>query len=288
MWKMAWLAAVVLLSGVLVTAGVRAQTTVDIWPGVAPGSEHWTWKAEVDRHVVANGRDIGTIIENVVTPTLTAYLPARSNARHAGIVIAPGGACIALAMRPANELARWLEQKGIAAFVLKYRLQHKRGAGMPGKLSEDRACRWGVADAAQALKLVRARAREWNISPQRVGIVGFSAGGMLASELLIRDDPALRPDFAALIYGAPFESMPKLRSKLPPVFMAWAQDDAVAGYAMRRFYAALLAAGNAPEAHIYHDGGHGFAMAAAAGSSGHWRQEFYWWLEAEGFAEPAR
>lgn len=287
MWKLTWFSAVGLLFTAFVAAGVQAQTTVNIWPGVAPGSEHWTWREKIDRHVIANGKDLGTIAENVVTPTLTAYLPAPSKTPHAGIIIAPGGACIALAMRPADQLARWLEQKGIAAFVLKYRLQHKQGAGMPRNLSEDTACRWGIADAAQALKLVRARAKAWNVSPRRVGIVGFSAGGMLASELLVQSDPALRPDFAALIYGAPFESMPKLPSKLPPVFMAWAQDDAVAGYAMRRFHAALLAAGDAPEVHIYHDGGHGFAMAAA-GSSGHWRQEFYWWLKAEGFTDPAR
>src|SRR6185312_353405 len=98
---------------------------------------------------------------------------------------------------------------------------------MPKDLSEDRACRWGIADAVQALRLVRRHATEWHVAPNRVGLLGFSAGGMIASEVLVQQDVALRPDFAALVYGAPFEAMPPVPAGLPPVFMAWAQDDAI-------------------------------------------------------------
>ncbi|MEO7217342.1 MAG: alpha/beta hydrolase [Gemmatimonadaceae bacterium] len=265
-----------------------SQTTLNIWPGVAPGSEHWTWSEKVIPNVVDHGTHLGTIIQDVVTPTLTAYLPTPDNATGTGIIIAPGGACIALVMdREGRDIASRLQQKGIAAFVLKYRLMHKLQDGMPKDLDEDEACKWGNADAIQALKVVREHAAEWHISPRKVGILGFSAGGMLASEAVVQKDAATRPAFAGLIYGAPFSSMPQVPEDLPPIFMAWAQDDATAGYAMVRFYAALLKNDNSPEAHIYVTGGHGFAIPNPATTSAHWFNEFYWWLQTKGFAPPS-
>lgn len=275
--------------GLFACGSVRAQTTVRLWPGVAPGSEHWHWKEKVFRDTLFSyhSPQIGDVVEDVVKPTLTAYLPERSKATGTGVVIAPGGACIVLLMKPANELAEQLQKKGIAAFVLKYRLRHMQGMPrqMPRHLSEDKACRYGIADAIQALKVVRRRAKAWAVSPDRIGLIGFSAGGMLASEALVQKDAALRPDFAALMYGAPFESMPAIPRNLPPVFMAWAQDDPMAGPAMARFYRALMKAGDKPEVHIYRSGGHGFAdNVKRGGSSDHWAEEFYWWLQSEGFA----
>lgn len=281
------LAAIAAVSLLILSIAATAQTTLDIWPGVAPGSEHWTWQEKVfhDEFLGYHSKQIGTIVEDVVRPTLTIYLPAHAVATGSGLIIAPGGACIALVMKPANELARMLQSRGVAAFVLEYRLKHKLVQGMPKNLSEDKACRWGIADAVQALKVVRQHAKEWSVSPDRIGMLGFSAGGMIASEALVQKDAALRPNFVGLIYGAPFESMPIVPSKLPPVFMAWAQDDHTAGYAMARFYAALMKAGDKPEVHIYRTGGHGFAANVRhGGTSDHWAEEFYWWLQAEGFA----
>lgn len=274
-----------LACGLLAGGGAFAQNVIRLWPGVAPGSEHWTWKEKVFHNVSVGNAHLGTIVEDVVAPTLTAYLPEAGKATGTAVIIAPGGACIALTMdREGNDVARWLQQRGIAAFVLKYRLKHKLSEGAPKNLSEDEACQWGIADAAEAIKLVRKHAAQWHISPHRVGILGFSAGGMIASEVLVRKDAAQRPDFAALIYGAPFESMPAVPSGLPPVFMAWAQDDEIAGYAMVRFYRALLKAGDKPETHVFHVGGHGFlATPPEKTSAGHWIDEFYWWLQAEGF-----
>jgi len=267
----------------LSTSGARAQTTVNLWPGVAPGSGSWSWKERVFRDVVEHGRNMGTIVQDVTVPTLTVYLPSRDSATGTGIIIAPGGACIALAMKPAEETARWLQARGVAAFVLKYRLK-KRGKerGIPPGLDEDEACRWGIADAIRALQVVRGRAAEWGVSPDRVGMVGFSAGGMLASEALVQEDSTRRPSFAGLIYGAPFASMPVVPAGLPPVFMAWARDDPLATHAMLRFYAALLAAGDRAEAHVFTTGGHGFAGAEQGTTSDHWREEFFWWLQDEG------
>jgi acetyl esterase/lipase len=258
----------------LVGGSAGAQTTVKIWPGVAPGSEHWTQQERT-----FTGTPLGTVIQNVVTPTLTAYLPPKGKATGAGIVIAPGGAFVALAIDlEANQLARVLQQRGVAAFVLKYRTVEKKSDGIPA-MDMDTAGRYGIADGIQALKVVRAHATEWNVSPHKVGIIGFSAGGMVASATLLQPDVAARPDFAALIYGAPFGKMPAIPAKLPPIFMAWAHDDPVALRPVVRFRDALLAAGIRPEIHEYDKGGHGFGMRKQGTSSDRWVDDFWHWLQ---------
>jgi hypothetical protein len=97
--------------------------------------------------------------------------------------------------------------------------------------------------------------------------------------------PSARPNVVALLYGAPFGAMPSIPPKLPPVFMAWAQDDAVALEYVRRFYAALLAAGCRPEAHIFKASGHGFGLRMQGTGSDHWIEDFYAWLQALGYAK---
>ena len=113
--------------------------------------------------------------------------------------------------------------------------------------------------------------------------MGFSAGAMVTSGALLQQDAAARPNFAALIYGGPFGSHAGHSGKLPPIFMAWAQDDDVARDAVAKFYDALMSAGHKPEAHIFSAGGHGFGMRKQGTSSDHWIDEFYDWLEAQGF-----
>lgn len=262
----------------LLVCPVRTQT-VNIWPGVAPGSETWTQKERTIENT-----PVGTVVFNVVNPTLTAYLPERSKATGAGVIIAPGGAFVALAVSlEGSDVARRLQEKGIAAFVLKYRIVEKRGEGIPANMNMDEAGRFGIADGIQALKVVRQRAAEWGVSPDRVGLLGFSAGAMVASGTLLQPDAAARPDFAAMIYGGPFGVMPAIPAKLPPMFMAWAQDDPVALRPVVKFYDALTAAGHKPEAHIFSSGGHGFGMKKQGTSSDHWINAFYHWLEAQGF-----
>lgn len=261
----------------------RPQQVVNVWQGVAPGSEKWTQK----EFSVAD-TPLGTVVFNVVTPTLTVYLPEKSKATGTGVVIAPGGAFVALAIDlEANSLARWLQERGFAAFVLKYRIIEKKGEGIPVNLDMDEAGKYGIADGIQALKVVRQHAAEWNVAPERVGIIGFSAGAMVASGALLQEDAAARPNFAALIYGAPFGRMPAIPAKLPPVFMAWAQDDRVALGAVVRFQDALKASGNKPEVHIYSAGGHGFGTRKQGTTSDHWAEEFYYWLEAQGLTSRA-
>lgn len=252
---------------------------VNIWPGVAPGSEQWT---QQERTV--ENTPIGTVVFNVVTPTLTAYLPERATATGTGVIIAPGGAFVALAIDlEGHEVARWLQARGIAAFVLKYRIVEKRQEGIPA-MDMDTAGRYGIADGIQALKVVRQHAAEWGLAPGRVGFLGFSAGAMVTSGALLQEDAAARPDFAGLLYGGPFGVMPTIPAGLPPMFLAWAEDDAVALDPVVRFQDALKAAGYKPEVHIFSAGGHGFGMRKQGTSSDHWIDAFYYWLEAQGLA----
>jgi Esterase/lipase len=268
--------------GLLIACCAHAQTTQKIWPGAAPGSEHATQQEQV-----VHGTPLGTVVLDVTSPTLTAYLPDKSRASGTGVIIAPGGYCVALAIDvEGNDVARWLQQRGVAAFVLKYRLQEKKQQGIPANLDMDAACKDGIADAIRAVKVVRQHAAQWGISPERVGILGFSAGGMVASGALLQPDAAARPNFAALIYGAPFGTMPAIPAKLPPIFMAWAQDDDAARESAVKFYDALMAAGQKPEAHIYSAGGHGFGMRRQGTSSDHWIDEFDDWLTAQGWMKP--
>lgn len=309
----------------LLTLGAAAQQqTIKIWPSVAPGSEDWS-----QPEGVMKGSDTDRVV-NIVTPTLIAYLPEKSKATGTGVIIAPGGGFSYLAIdKEGHRVANWLQERGIAGFVLKYRVRQMKpedvaafqarrgvggaaGRGTPGQnpapggrvgapanagrpaaaaggagRSMDSVGQYGIADGIQALKVLRQRAGEFGLSPDRIGIVGFSAGAMVTSGVLLQEDASSRPAFAAPIYGGPFGAVPAIPQNLPPVFLAWAQDDTTAGAACARFYAALTAAGSAPEVHIYRAGGHGFGMAKQGTTSDHWIDEFYYWLETQGFAKPA-
>jgi acetyl esterase/lipase len=165
------LAVAVLVAGGFI--GSASAQTINLWPGVAPGSESWRQK-----ETVTADTPIGTVVINVVTPTLTLFLPEKSKATGTGIIVAPGGACIALAIDlEAKQVARWLQERGIAALVLKYRLQEKKGEGIPPDLNMDEACKYGIADGIQAMKVVRQHAADWGVSPDRIGFMGFSGPG---------------------------------------------------------------------------------------------------------------
>ena len=185
-----------------------------------------------------------------------------------------------------HNVARWLQEKGIAAFVPKYRIPEKKQEGIPKDINFDEACKYGIADGIQAIKVVRQHATEWGISADRVGFMGFSAGAMVTSGVLLQADAAARPNFAAPIYGGPFGVMPAIPASLPPMFMAWAQDDELVLDPVNQF-ARCRHAGIKPEVHIYSAGRHGFGMKKQGTTSDHWIDEFYYWLEAQGFTKAA-
>lgn len=261
------------------TVAVNAPQTIPVWPGVAPGSEAWMQKEQT-----ISGTPIGTVVIDVVKPTLTVYLPQGAKATRTGMLVVPGGAFVALAMdRGGDDAARWLANRGIAAFVLKYRTVEKRGRGIPADLDQDKAASYGTADAVQALKDIRARAPGWGIDPQRIGAIGFSAGAMIVANTLLQQNAGDRPDFAALIYGAPFGKPPVVPANLPPVFMAWAADDSLATY-MSRFSTDLKDAGDPLDQQIYASGGHGFSVARRGLPTDRWTDDFWTWLTSLGFA----
>lgn len=273
------------------------KTVINIWPGVAPGSEQWkqpetTLGSGAMEHIV-----------NVTTPTLTVYLPDPSIATGTAVIIAPGGGFVFLGMNSEGyDVAKWLVARGIAAFVLKYRTVQLEGQN-EAQLNQSGGARFGaqlrdhaliaedgkyaVADGIQSVKVLRAHAAEWGISPNRIVFMGFSAGGMITELAAIRPDA--RPNYAAPIYGATFPDVPPIPPQgLPPFFMAMAQDDNLAGPYIVHFYDALKAAGYKPEFHIYHSGGHGWGMRKQGTTSDHWIDEFYYWLEAQGLTHPLK
>ncbi len=280
--RLAALALSALISTGLLLSCAQAQT-IDVWPGVAPGSEKWSY---VEKRIEATPN--GPIVVNVVKPTLTAFLPEKGKATGTGVLVAPGGAFVALAIEQEGDaVARWLQQRGIAAFVLKYRLMEQRANGMPSMPEMEQAGKYAAADGVQALKVLRQRAGEWGVAADRIGFIGFSAGATVATETLLSADPASRPNFAALLYGGPFGGPAKVPAQLPPVFLAWAQNDPISANTVVKMYDALKAAGNNPEAHVYTAGGHGFGMKQQGLSSDHWIEAFHGWLTAQGFTKPA-
>jgi acetyl esterase/lipase len=256
-----------------VAAQVGAQSVIRLWPGAAPGSERWTQRERTLDHT-----PLGRVVIDVVTPTLTAYLPERARATGTAVIVAPGGGFVALALElEGTTTAQWLQRRGIAAFVLEYRTVEKTTPGIPA-MDMDTAGRYGIADGIRAIAVVRTHAQQYHVDPDRVGILGFSAGAMVASGALLQRDAAARPAFAAMLYGGPFGVMPPIPSGLPPTFLAWAKDDGVALGAATRLRDALRAAGATPEVHIYERGGHGFGMKRQGTDSDHWIEDFYRWI----------
>ena len=267
-----------------------APKVINLWPGVAPGSEQWKQK-ETTIHM----GPMESIV-NVTTPTLSAYLPDPSKATGTAVIIAPGGGFLFLGT-DTHLVAEWLAARGIAGFVLKYRtaqiegeteaqLGHAGGARFGAQvrnyalIAEDG--KYALDDGVQAIKVVRAHAANWGVSTDRVVFMGFSAGGMITEYTAIQPDVNARPNFAAPIYGAYFPIVPPIPKDVPPFFMEMAEDDNLAGPQIIQFYDALKAAGYKPEFHLYEHGGHGWSMRKQGTTSDHWLDEFYWWLEAQG------
>jgi acetyl esterase/lipase len=273
-----------------------APKVINIWPGIAPGSEQWKQKEAT----ISSG-PMQSIV-NVTTPTLTAYLPDPAKATGTAVIIAPGGGFIFLGT-DTHEVAEWLAARGIAGFVLKYRTAPLEGESDAQLMQAGRARfgaqlanhaliaedgKYGIADGIQAIKVVREHAAELNVSPDRVVLMGFSAGGSIAEFASVDPDVSARPNYAAPIYGAPFPDVPPIPKGVPPFFMEMAQDDNLAGPQIVAMYDALKAAGYKPEFHIYEHGGHGWSMRKQGTTSDHWLDEFYWWLEAHGLTNPSK
>jgi len=267
---------------------------IPLWPNGAPGSENWTQQEQETSGLPP--LDI-KVVRNIARPTVMAFLPNSAVATGTAVVVAPGGAFHFLAIEHEGlDVARWLNARGIAAFVLKYRVLETavRDEDFLRELGEHMADRnwlrermpWiggmAVADGQQAVRLVRRRAPEWSIAPDRIGIMGFSAGGVVTTGVAAQYDAESRPDFAAPIYTAPWE-VGTVPADAPPLFIALANDDQMAVDASVPLYTKWRAAGHPAELHIYAKGGHGFGMLKNNLPSDHWIERFGEWLVGQGF-----
>jgi acetyl esterase/lipase len=263
---------------------------IRLYDSTAPGSEAW---AHEERRYHSEIFDTEVVV-NVVTPTLTPVLPDQPGG--IAVVVAPGGGYHALSIESEGfGVARWLAERGIAAFVLKYRLVPggddpvaELARKMESDLDAAHADMYAIAplaaaDAEAAIRLIRDRATEFGIDPARVGLMGFSAGGNLTMHVAYTGDDRARPNFIAPIYA----SVNGLDLVEPPtgsgpVFIVAATndplglaDDSVAIYDRWR------RSGLAAELHMYADGGHGFGVRTQHLPSDTWIERFGDWITAD-------
>jgi acetyl esterase/lipase len=272
------------IPGPTLGAGQR-PAEIPLWPGGAPGSEGKPMK-----EVVATSTSGELSVSGIHNPSLTPYLPPKDKATGLAVLVIPGGGHRMLAItHEGYNVAEWLRDRGIAAFVLKHRLA--REAESTYKIEVE-----SFADTTRALRLIRSRAAEWDIDPARVGALGFSAGGELVSMASTRfeagnaaaTDPLerqdSRPSFQALIYpGRSGDIQPTKES--PPVFLAAAYNDRQdISEGLAEAYLRFKRAGVPAELHIYGTGGHGFGLRPTnTRPVGQWMVRFEEWLAESGF-----
>lgn len=282
-----------LLSGffLLIAFCSNAQTVIPLYNGPAPGSENWNWD---ETQIKA---DIGTIVMDVSHPSLTAYVP--SNPNGTAVIIAPGGAFHVLAFDLEGvEVAKRLNAKGVTAFVLKYRVVHNDPAHPENSIGTLMATKnfkkldslnapvvpLAMHDGLTAVKYVRQHAAEYKIDPNKIGFMGFSAGGTVTMSVAYNATDESRPDFIAPIYayeGAIIGStVPTVKT---PIFIAAASDDDL-GLATHsvHIYLKWLEANQPAELHMYEKGKHGFGTKKQGIPVDTWMDRFADWLGMQG------
>lgn len=244
---------------------------VALWPNGAPGfesrkdePEKVDWRAEPENNITF------PVLFNVHNPSIIPFLPDKAKATGAAVIIAPGGGHMFHTIdREGYDLGKILAEKGIAAFVLKYRLQNDRAVAR-GE-SPYRSNVHAVQDAQRAVRVIRSRAEEWGVKTDRIGIIGFSAGGQVAGLLSLNNDKgdpnatdpvekfSSRPDFSGWVYGGPPNNA-EFKSDLPPTWLMCAYNDNGPARNLANAFLKLKEAGVPAELHIYSTGGHGFGV----------------------------
>ncbi len=242
------------------------------------------------------------MVRNVTRPTLTPFLPASGKANGAAVIVAPGGAFMGLAIDHEGwKVAKALAAKGIAAFVLKYRLietprdnleamqfmgrslMKEISHPMDGDLIKQSK---GPEDAKAALAMVRANAAKWHVDPARVGLIGFSAGAMTARRVGLDPDAAARPAFIGYIYGP--QDAETVPADAPPLFDAIALDDGLfpsKGFPIAQEW---LKVRRPVEVHGYQKGNHGFGLGEPGSTNNLLLDEFVAWLAMNKFLTSAK
>jgi acetyl esterase/lipase len=287
---------------------VKSQTeTIKLWPNNAPGTPINSGLAHKEFH------DDRFWTYNVTEASIDVYLPAKDRNSGTAIIICPGGGYGFLAMgHEGKDVAKWLNDNGITGIVLKYRL--------PNDTIMENKSIGPLQDAQEAMRLTRRNAKIWDINPNKIGIMGFSAGGHLASTLSTQynekvynsDTTSARPDFSILVYpvismktgithggsrtnllgNSPsselinkFSNETQVNASTPPAFLVHALDDGLVPCENSIDYAMALRKNNIPvELHLYQQGGHGFGLALASKNTEHyWPDGCIAWLKSNGF-----
>jgi acetyl esterase/lipase len=289
---------------------VEAQTLIQkVWPGEIPGAIVNT--SYIERTgMLAMGRKRVTGVSN---PELVIYLPTKEKANGTAIVICPGGGYGALGLTfEGDDIARWLNNMGIAGIVLKYRLP-------TDTIMKDKTI-GPLQDVQEAIRIVRRKSKEWQIAPDKVGVIGFSAGGHLAATAATMynekvyqptDTVSARPDFSILMYGVlsmqkhlafgtrvlllganadqtllnKFSNELRVDTHTPPAFIVHAADDKTVPFENSILYfQAMKKAGVSAELHIYEKGGHGFGLAKGRTTTeAGWTDACKAWLKIHGW-----
>jgi hypothetical protein len=288
-----------------VRSDLKPKPTISIWPGKAPGSEDWTFSEKV-----MEGPGGSKTYSNVVNPTLTVYLPDPAKANGTAVILCPGGAMRMLGFAETERTAEWLNSKGIAAFILKYRVvpdtlpaagaarpdgpsrpgfqgfgnelsfteilnRHGNANPAPDNQEHLKVIAMAIADGRQAIRILRRDATKYRLDPKRIGILGFSAGGGVAIGTAVTEPSDGYPDFVATIYGPSLVdvSVPKLGA---PLFIAVMDGHFNVTNGCMALFTLWKEAGRPVEIHIY-DHAYGPASGMPVTS---WIERFYDWLRA--------
>jgi acetyl esterase/lipase len=282
----------------LITSALHAgdeRLTLDVWPGLAPGET--TAGGEEKLEEQKPGQREVKRLTNVSKPTLTFFRPPRNRDTGTSVVICPGGGYHILAMDlEGEEVAAWLNSIGVTGIVLKYRVPRKEGRP-PHEAP--------LKDAQRAVSLVRSQANQLALAADRIGILGFSAGGHLAAAASTNfdqrtyeaidaaDEVSCRPDFTVLVYpGYLVDKEGKLSPEIrvtkdcPPTFFAHAYDDGVGPENSIGMFTALKQAGVTAELHVYASGGHGFGLRPSEHAASTWPVRCEEWMRGRGLLNP--
>jgi acetyl esterase/lipase len=252
-----------------------------LWPNGAPGSEGKTAPEQVN--------DQGYVL-SIHQPSIAVYLPSADKATGAAILVIPGGGHRFLAIEHEGyNVAAWLRDHGIAAFVLKHRLAREEGSTYKIEVES-------LQDTERAIRTIRSRASEWGVDPTRVGVMGFSAGGELAAMAGIRSGPGAadaadpidrlnaKPAFQALIYPGRSPTIIPDKDSAPAFLACGYKDRTDISEGLAEVYLRFKRAGVPAELHIFSESGHGFGLRPTlAPPTGEWPLRLRDWMNARGF-----
>ena len=273
-----------------------SEKIIKLWPTLAPGEIAGQVEAERQIKPKPGGNDVMRI-SNVSEPTISVYMPTKAKSNGTAVIVCPGGGYNILAYQHEGiEVCNWLNDLGVTVILLKYRVPRRKDR-LPHEAP--------LQDLQRAYGIVRQNARNWKIHPERIGVLGFSAGGNLAimgltsfhersyKQLDEADKFSCRPDFGILIYPAylvdrekrtTLFSEIKITSETPPCFFVHTGDDRVPAEGSVLAYLALEKAGvNGNELHVYPFGGHGYGMRKTDKPVSNWPARAATWMQAMGW-----